>query len=118
MLQFTIKNYADFQSAVTELCDFLAAQALPSDCIFDSKLVVHELLSNVLQHAQGGATLRVELTEENVRIFVRGEEYFCPPTGSLPDLFSERGRGLYLVDKLSVERTVTETGEILVLLKR
>ncbi len=112
---FEIKNYEEFKAAVEELCAFLTAQEIPTERVFDSKLIVHELIGNVLQHSGCGAKLRAELTEEFIGITVRGEKAYKPPKeGALPPCFAERGRGLYLVDALSAERIFTEEGDILV----
>ncbi len=114
-MQFDVKTYADFKVAVEELCARLTAENIPAEQIFDSKLIVHELVGNVLQHAGCGASLRAELSKEFIHITVRGERAYEPPKeGSCPSCFAERGRGLYLVDTLSAERIFTEKGEILV----
>ncbi len=117
-MRFTIKNYADFQTAVAKLSEYLSKEESSAEGIFNSKLVVHELIGNALQHAEGGATLKVELVGEHIRIFVREEVGFFPPAGSCPDVFSERGRGIFLVDRVSLQRTMTEEGEILVIIKK
>ncbi len=111
---FEIRDYDSFKLAVEDFCRFLASHGIPEEKIFDSKLVLHELLGNVLQHSGGGASLQAEIVEEFIRIAVRAENVFRPPTeGRCADLFAERGRGLFLVDKVS-ERTYTKEGEILV----
>ncbi len=115
---FEMKTYAEFKQAVSQLSDFLFKQKLSEDVVFDSKLVIHELIGNALQHSEGGASFSAEVVDGCVRISVRGEEKFYPPKESrLPTRYAERGRGLYLVDSLSAERTVTDDGEVIVIIR-
>ncbi len=112
---FEMKNYADFKAAIAQLCDFLSAQKISEEQIFDSKLIAHELLGNVLQHSGGSAKLSVELTEGHIHLSVQAERVFRPPTvGNCPNCDAERGRGLFLVDSVSAARSFTEDGKILV----
>ncbi len=114
-MQFDIKTYADFKAAVEELCARLTGEDIPAERVFDSKLIVHELVGNVLQHSGCGASLSAELADGFVHITVRGERAYQPPKeGTCPPCFAERGRGLYLIDSLCAERTFTDKGEILV----
>ncbi len=116
-MQFDIKTYADFKAAVQALCDRLTLENIPKEKVFDSKLVVHELVGNALQHSDCGALLKAEWTGEFIHITVRGERAYTPPKeGDCPPAFAERGRGLYLVDSVA-ERIFTEEGEILVRIK-
>ncbi len=113
-MQFDIKTYTDFKAAVDSLCAFWLTENIPEEQVFDGKLILHELVGNVLQHAGCGARLRAELTKDSIQIALRGEIPYQPPEeGSCPPCFAERGRGLYLIDRLA-ERTFTEEGEILV----
>ncbi len=108
---FEIKDYDSLKTAVDELCAFLSSKKVPLEKVFDSRLVAHELLANVVQHSGGAARLLVELEEEYVRICVQAEKVFQPPKErSCPDVFSERGRGLFLVDRISDYRSFTEEG--------
>ncbi len=117
-MRFDVKTYDEFKEAVEELCALLSAQNIPTERIFDSKLIVHELVGNVLQHSGCAASLCAELDGEFIRITVRGERGYEPPKQSVcPDTSAERGRGLYLIDALSAERIFTEKGEILVRIK-
>ena len=115
---FEIKNYATLKSAVEELCEFLALHEIADERIFDSKLVVYELLGNVLKHSVGGAKLAMELLQEYVELKVLADKIFCPPEkGVCAEIFSEHGRGIFLVDSVSAERTFTEDGGIVVRIK-
>ncbi len=116
---FEIKDYDSFKRSVGEFCEYLLSLKIGEERVFDSRLVVHELLGNVLQHSGGSAWLRVELSEGGIELYIRAEKIFCPPSvGTCPELFAERGRGLYLVDKVSIARSFTEKGEIFVRMRR
>lgn len=115
---FEIENYVALKSAVEEVCDFLAQNKVEEERIFDSKLVVYELLGNVLKHSGGSAKLAMELMQEYVEVKVLAEKIFFPPErGTCAEVFSEHGRGLFLVDSVSQVRTFTPDGGILVRIK-
>lgn len=115
---FEIENYETLKNAVDELCEYLALHTVAEERIFDSKLVVYELLGNVLQHSGGSARLAIELLQEYIELKVLAERFFCPPErGTCADVFSENGRGLFLVDSVSTERITTADGGILVRIK-
>ncbi len=114
MMRFEIDSFSALKRAIIAVCAELCGA--PHETVFDCKLVIDELVSNVLQHDGGRAYLDVEL-EECIRISVRGEKDFRPPeksTLSPPD--AERGRGLYLVDALVLSRTYSPEKGITVLL--
>ncbi len=114
-MQFSMKNYADFQTVIDALSRFLEGENIPDERVFDSKLVACELLGNVLQHSGGSAVLIAEIEEELIRLCVRAEKKFSPKTkGACPDAYAERGRGLFLVDSVSESRITTPEGDILV----
>ncbi len=116
---YEINNYDAFKCAIDEVCADLALQAVSKEKIFDCKLVSHELISNVLHHSGGSARLEVSLTEGYIQITVRAERIFEPPTkGERPPTEAERGRGLYLIDSVCVERLFTQEGAIVVRLAR
>ncbi len=115
---FEIENYGTLKSAVEELCAFLAVNKIADERIFDSKLVVYELLGNVLKHSGGKAKLAMELLQEYIELKVFAEKVFFPPEkGTCAEVFSEHGRGLFLVDSVSAERSFTSDGGILVRIK-
>ena len=115
---FEIENYNSLKGAVEELCDFLSLHKVAQEYIFDSKLVVYELLGNVLQHSGGGAKLFMELVQEYIELKVLAERLFFPPEkGTCAELYAEHGRGLFLVDSVSAERTVSDDGGIVVRIK-
>ena len=116
-MAYEIDSYDSLKATIDEICAFLLSRAVPKEKVFDCKLVVYELLGNSLEHSGGKAWLKVELGQEEICLTVRAERTYCPPKKSVcASLEAERGRGLYLVDSLSVERTFTENSEIKVVI--
>ena len=112
---YEIYDYDGFKMAIDEICAILSSHAIPLEKVYDCRLISHELIGNVLQHSGGGAQLRVELKEEYLLICVKAERVYQPPKKSeCPANNAERGRGLYLVDSFSAERTFSDDGEIIV----
>lgn len=112
---FEIHDYDAFKAAIDEICAFLSSRAVSKEKVFDCKLVCHELIGNVLQHSNGSARLQVECDGEYVQITVQAETAFCPTAkASCPPTSAERGRGLYLIDCVSVEQSYGQNGEIIV----
>ena len=116
-MAYEIDSHDNLKAAVDQMCAFLLSQAVPKEKVFDCKLVAYELLANSLEHSGGKAWLQVDLGQEEICIIVRAERTYCPPKkGTCPSLDAERGRGLYLIDSLSVERIFTENSEIKVVI--
>lgn len=117
-MRFEIDNFLALREALSKICGEIAAQGVPDGRVFDCKVVVDELVSNVLQHGGGRAYLSVCLAEY-IEIRVRGEQAFRPPKQSVCSAVDEeRGRGLYLVDALSFRRSYSEEDGIVVLLTK
>lgn len=115
MMIFEVKDYASLRLALQALCGDLDGRSVRPERVFDSKLVASELLGNVLRHTDGIAKLRWEVQGDFVELHILSSVAFVPPKTSQPvGVFSEHGRGLYLVDSLCVERTMTEEGGICV----
>ena len=98
---FEIDNYTSLKKTLDSLCEFLQLQKISSEVIFHSKLIACELLGNVLKHSNGVATLKGELKEDILELAILSKFPFLPNEVELPDLFSEHGRGLYLVQAFS-----------------
>ncbi len=115
MMRYEIDSFSALKRALSEICAEIERGA-PEDIVFDCKLVIDELVSNVLRHGGGRAYLSVE-REGSVKICVRGEIPFVPPKRStLSPSDAECGRGLYLVDALVSSRTYSEEEGITVIL--
>ncbi len=114
-MQFSVGNYEELRAAIEELSARLSARNISDEKLFDSKLVAYELLANVLQHSVGGASLEVEVESASIRMTLRAETPFAPPAfAPCPSEHAERGRGLFLIDSVCVERARTPEGDIFV----
>ncbi len=113
-MKFEIDGYGALREALLSITAQIAGMGISEETVFDCKLVVDELVSNVLQHGGGKAYLLVECGRE-IRIAVRGDKKFIPPDRSVcSSVTAERGRGLYLVDALSLSRRYSDEEGILV----
>ncbi|MBQ7831609.1 MAG: hypothetical protein IJ393_06070 [Clostridia bacterium] len=115
---FRIKDYEGLDYALEALSGFLEERSVAPERIFDSKLVACELVGNVLKHAESVAELHGEIKEGFIELkilsdkaFVLPQEIFCS------DVYSEHGRGLFLVKQLCKERVFSEQGGIRVLIE-
>lgn len=117
-MRFEIKNLTAMQEALERLCEFLIEENIPSGSVFDSKLVVSELIGNVLKHSDGIASLEWWVDGGFIRLKINSTSPFVPPEKSnLPNAYAEHGRGLFLVDSVCEERITTADGGILVRIK-
>ena len=115
---FEVKNYAAMQDAISQFCRFLVSENVSSESVFDSRLVANELVSNVLRHSDGEAKLHGEVKDAFVELVIVSTKKFVPPeTPRCSDVYAEHGRGLYLVDAVCAERSVTSEGGIRVRIK-
>ncbi len=75
----------------------------PAETIDVATLLADELLSNAMQHGSGNPTLALEVVGSQLLVRVHDED----PTVDLAPLavepFSERGRGLAIVDALATD---------------
>ncbi len=116
-MAYEINDHESLKAAVDEICDFLSSYSVAEERIFDCKLVAYELLANALEHSGGKAWLQVVVEQGKIHVTVRAERTYRPPQKSVrASLEAERGRGLFLVDSLSVERVFTEDSEIKVVI--
>lgn len=112
-----VNNLKDLQEAMERLCDFLLLSQIPQESIFDSKLVVSELVGNVLKHSDGIASLHTEVKDGLINLKITSSKpYVLPEKSVCSDVFSEHGRGLFLVDRVCLTRSQTSDGEIIVTL--
>ena len=74
-----------------------------------AELIFGELLANVMRHAHGVGTFRLDWRDPHARLVVedRGRGFCDAPRGSLEDPVAETGRGLALVSILAVEVSVS-----------
>ena len=118
MLRYEVKTILDLKTAAQEFCRHLEMQSVPQEKVYDCRLVVNELVGNVLRHSGGVATFHGAVSGNCVEIFVHSTAGFIPPKQSeCSPITAEGGRGLFLVDKVSISRTVTPDGEIKVIIQ-
>ena len=115
---FQIDNYASLREATEKINKWLTEQNVSQERLFDIRLVMSELVGNVLRHAKTVARLGVEIDGAFLEVRVYSQTTFVPPTVSKKvEVFAENGRGLFLVDSVSEERSYTKDGEIRVRMK-
>jgi anti-sigma regulatory factor (Ser/Thr protein kinase) len=115
---FEVKTIVDLKAATQAICKHLEECSIPQEKVFDCRLVVNELVSNVLRHSEGFAFVMGKIESDRIEIFVRSTKAFIPPEkSSCSPITAESGRGLFLVDSVSVSRTVTPDGEIKVIVE-
>ena len=118
-MQFCIKDKTALKDAVEKLCVFLRENGVAAEKIFDSRLVVNELLGNVFKHGDGDARLNFVLNETHIEITVYTATPFYPPKLSVcSDVYAEHGRGLYLIDSICLERCNLQDGSICIRISR
>jgi anti-sigma regulatory factor (Ser/Thr protein kinase) len=83
-----------------------------ADSDFDSaELIYGELISNLIRHARGRVTVRVDWSAEFPTLSVSDEQRYAAPAISLPsDPMAESGRGLFIVKTLAKEFTLRDDG--------
>lgn len=118
-MQYSIDSYESLKTAVADFCAYLIQNGVSNDSIFDCRLVVSELVGNILKHEQTTAFLSVQVTDTEVVLSVRSENGFAPPVVSrCSGVYAENGRGLFLVDSVSVTRTISQENGITVRIKK
>jgi anti-sigma regulatory factor (Ser/Thr protein kinase) len=104
--------------SIADFCRFLSDFGLTEDNIFDCRLVANELLGNVLRHAKTQACFQGDIADGYVQLLVQSNSPFVPPEKSVcSDVYSEHGRGLFLVDSVCAERVYREDGSIVIKIK-
>ena len=113
-----VDDFRELKEALEDLCAALERDAVPANAVFDCKLVARELLCNALRYGGGCTAFRAEKHDNEVVIRVRSANNFRPPEHSACSAVdAERGRGLYLVDALTVSRTFSEEDGICVIVR-
>ena len=119
-ISFKVDNLKNMNAELKAFADFLRRSGADDDDIFASKLVSCELITNVIRHGGDTAFFTGALDNGGIVITIAAESRrgadLC---GSLPDVFAESGRGLYIVRNMcrgEIERGAD--GEVRVYLKR
>ena len=110
-MYFEIEDFNALKAALNSLCNGLTQREVPTETVYDSKLVAAELVSNALRHGGGKAFFSVAVEDDVISLSVRSLNAFRPPdTSILSGLDSEHGRGLYIVDTLVETRRYSDEG--------
>ncbi|MDQ2907775.1 MAG: SpoIIE family protein phosphatase [Candidatus Eremiobacteraeota bacterium] len=92
-----------------ELIDFIRRFADPAASVFEAELILGEILANTVEHAPGLVEIRIDWTSAKPVVTVRDTGPGLRQLGGkLPeDLASEHGRGLFLVNALADDVSVS-----------
>ncbi len=113
-----VDDFRTLKEALEKMCAALKRDAVPDNAVFDCKVVACELLSNALRYGGGAAMFGAEKRENEVVIRVRSANAFRPPEHTVCSAAEEEGgRGLYLVDALTVSRTYSEKDGVCVIVR-
>ncbi len=120
MISFKVDDLGKMNGFLKEFLDYLESENVSADCVFDSRLVSCELISNVLKHCGEAAYFSGSLTCDEVIIKVCGErsDGVIPPKPSLPEVLAESGRGLYIVNEVSGGNVNVSGNKVTVIIKR
>ena len=117
-MKIEVENLLMLKGALYALCEFLSENGVSQEKVFDSKLIVSELVGNVFTHSTGKANVNAKIVDGLVEIEIHSTVAFTPPKKTeLVETLAEHGRGLYLVDSLCYERLQADNGAIIVRLK-
>ena len=120
MITFKVDNLKNMNIELGAFVDFLKAQNISDEDVFLSRLVSCELISNVIRHSGEIAEFKGELLLDKISITVTAQSQSdINLTPSKPSVFAEGGRGLYIINAVSmngIERG--EGGELRVYIKR
>lgn len=78
-----------------------ALAGISPDTVFIAELLVSELVTNAVLHAESGIELEIRFSGGNVHVSVGDEDTSMPRLTSVSDVQALSGRGLQLVDALA-----------------
>jgi len=118
-VKLTVAEIGSMNTELARFLEYLRREEVDEDDVFDSRLVSCELITNAIRHCGSAAFFTGTLTESDIKISVcaksPGGVIAVPP---LPDVLSESGRGLYIVNAVSHGNVVISGGTVTVILKR
>ncbi len=118
MISFKVENLAEMNSSLKEFIEYLESLDIDDDALFDSRLVCCELISNVIKHCHETAYFKGAVVGDEIVIGVSSDTSFSGSVKpGLPDVLSECGRGLYIVNAISGGNVRFEGNKIVVKLK-
>jgi anti-sigma regulatory factor (Ser/Thr protein kinase) len=117
----------EVRPAVERIRQFLIMSGCAEKPAFDCELALIEACTNAIQHVPAQEKKRPVIIETNLerthvefQVMDHTAGFVLPEESSLPNLESERGRGLFLIQAVmdSVQYIRQETGNVLVLRKK
>ncbi len=118
MIDFEVDDIRNMNAFLKIFSDYLEERNVDADRIFDSRLVSCELISNVLKHCGEPARFSGYLSSDGVVINVESEKSFgALPPPTLPEVFAESGRGLYIINAVSGGNVTVCGNKITVIIK-
>ena len=88
-------------SAARHVIRTLADTAEDGRFLIDVLMASSELMSNALEHTNGGATVRASWSGRTLRVDVSDDGADAQLTATMPDVRSHHGRGLAIVDAVA-----------------
>ena len=102
MVSFKVSDLKKMNESLKEFSDFLRRASVAEEDIFASRVVSCELISNVIIHSGKSAEFCGGLEGGGIVITVTASGFEnLDLSPSLPDVFAESGRGMYIVNCLS-----------------
>ena len=98
MITFRVDNIKNMNACLKPFLEYLKGLGVDENAVFESRLVSCELISNVIRHLGETACFEGTLSDDGIVITVSSENTdgskLC---ATLPDVFAESGRGLYII---------------------
>lgn len=120
IVTFRVDNLKNMTVQLKAFADYLRSQNITDEDVFLSRLVSCELISNVIRHGGDCAEFKGELLSDKISISVTAKsQKDIELNTSRPSVFAESGRGLYIINEVSIsgiERGAD--GELKVYIKR
>jgi anti-sigma regulatory factor (Ser/Thr protein kinase) len=101
-------------STLAEIMALLRGEGAPNSDFDAAELICVELISNLIRHADGPVTIRLDWTDDFPKLSVGAEgKRFVAPAISLPaDPLAESGRGLFIIKALARDLSLPGAGGV------
>lgn len=119
MVSFKVSDLNKMNESLREFSEFLRRSSVAEEDIFAGRLVSCELISNVIIHSGKCAEFCGGLEDGAIVITVTAGGFDCVNlTPTLPDVFAESGRGMYIVNCICGGNMQKLDGGLKVVIKR
>lgn len=120
IVEFKVDNLKNMTAQLKAFAEFLRSRDIAEDDVFLSRLVSCELITNVIRHGGEAAEFRGELLNDKISITVTADsQRGIKLNPERPDVFAESGRGLYIINEVSINGLERgEDGELRVFIRR